>query len=366
MDGLEKLSIVIPTYGRQEFVKRQIEYWSESTATVFIMDGSPQALLREYGEEFASNIRYIHSHSDFFSRMQQATKLIETPYVALLGDDDLFVKPGLSECIDHLERNIQIFGAVGRSMYFFTQRGKLYGEPKHPESTNYSETIRGGLNRLHNLYYPGKIGAVAYGVYREAGWKRAVGATYSTKYSSGYVYDTFLRTLLTYIGEIQVVEAITWLCSGENPPIKNQSSFNREVDLIDWFDSSRFTVEVQQYKQHLINEVMKLGSDSFEQAEDAVNHIVSTLEERYRIKANRRMKLGERVPKFLRQISPDFVKIFAKRFIPRRFISKFDWQGIEFIECVHGLMNKGISADKSEMLAISELVLNFHSRKFSN
>ena len=112
MDGLEKLSIVIPTYGRQEFVKRQIEYWSGSTATVFIMDGSPQALLREYSEEFASNIRYIHSHSDFFSRMQQATNLIETPYVALLGDDDLFAKSGLRECIAHLERNIQIFGAV--------------------------------------------------------------------------------------------------------------------------------------------------------------------------------------------------------------------------------------------------------------
>ena len=366
MDGLEKLSIVIPTYGRQEFVKRQMKYWSGSTATVFIMDGSPQALLLEHGEEFASNICYIHSSSDFFSRMQQATKLIKTPYVALLGDDDLFVKSGLRECIGHLESNIQIFGAVGRSMYFFTQRGNLYGEPNHPESTNYSETIRGGLNRLHNLYYPGKIGAVAYGVYREAGWKQAVGATYSTKYSSGYVYDTFLRTLLTYIGEIQVVEAITWLCSGENPPIKNQSSFNREVDLIDWLDSSKFTVEVQQYKQRLINEVVRLGSDSFEQVEDAVNDVVSTLEERYRIKAARNLLIWERMRKLIIRSAPKFLKSIAKRFLPRRFTSKFDWQGIEFVECVHGLMNKGISADKSEMLAISELVLNFHSRKFSN
>ena len=108
MDGLEKLSIVIPTYGRQGFVKRQIEYWSGSTTTVFIMDGSPQALLLEHGEEFASNIRYIHSRSDFFSRMEQATKLIKTPYVALLGDDDLFAKSGLRECVSHLERNKQI------------------------------------------------------------------------------------------------------------------------------------------------------------------------------------------------------------------------------------------------------------------
>ena len=180
------------------------------------------------------------------------------------------------------------------------------------------------------------------------------------------MYDTFLRSLLTYIGEIQVVEAITWLCRGENPPIKNQSSFNREFDLIDWFDSSRFAVEVQQYKQRLINEVMSLGSDSIEEVEAAVHYVVSTLEERYRIKASRRMTLGERAPKFLREISPDFVKTLAKRFIPRRFMSKFDWQGIEFVECVHGIMNKGVSADKSEMFAISELVLKFHSRKFSN
>ena len=69
--------------------------------------------------------------------MQSATELIETQYVAMLGDDDLFVKSGLKRCVEHLEVRTEVFGVVGRSMYFFHQRGVVFGEPKHSEATNY-------------------------------------------------------------------------------------------------------------------------------------------------------------------------------------------------------------------------------------
>lgn len=50
--------------------------------------------------------------------MRRATELIDTPYVAMLGDDDLFTKSGLKKCLDHLEGNSEVFGVVGRSMFF--------------------------------------------------------------------------------------------------------------------------------------------------------------------------------------------------------------------------------------------------------
>ena len=66
------------------------------------MDGSPVPMSQEYLEDLTPNIKYHHSNDDFFSRMQSATELIDTQYVAMLGDDDLFVKSGLKHCVEHL------------------------------------------------------------------------------------------------------------------------------------------------------------------------------------------------------------------------------------------------------------------------
>lgn len=157
MAGLEKLSIVIPTFGRPDFVRRQISYWSNCAVTVHIMDGSPISLIQTGMESIPSNVKYHHSTDDFFGRMRRATELIDTPYVAMLGDDDLFTKSGLKKCLDHLEGNSEVFGVVGRSMFFFHQRSVVFGEPKHPEAANYDKEIKGGIARLLNLYHPGRL-----------------------------------------------------------------------------------------------------------------------------------------------------------------------------------------------------------------
>ena len=364
MDGLEKLSIVIPTYGRPDFVRRQINYWSNCAVIVHIMDGSSDPLAQSDLEFLPSNIKYHHSTDDFFVRMRTATELIDTPYVAMLGDDDLFVKSGLRRCIEHLDHNLEVFGVVGRSIYFFHQRNVVFGEPKHPEATNYEKEIRGGIARLSNLYHPGKIGAIAYGVFRSDQWRPAIRATYAKEYSSGYVYDTFLRTLLTYSGEVQVVEAITWLCSGENPPIKNQSSFNRSIDLIKWFDDPIFKEEVKEYRKRLADEVFNIKSEKREDVDRVIEFVLGTLEDRYRTKAKRRVSFQEWAPRILKAITPDPMKQVAKSFLPRSFTKRLDWQGIQFLECVELMEQRGIWVDRKEMAAIHKMIETFHSQVF--
>ena len=365
MDGLEKLSIVIPTYGRHDFVRRQISYWSDSPVTVHIMDGSPDPIESKILEKLSPNIKYRHSNDDYFARMQSATDLIDTPYVAMLGDDDLFVKSGLKRCIEYLEDKREVFGVVGRSMYFFHQRDVVFGEPKHPEATNYERDIRGGIARLYNLYHPGKIGAIAYGVFRADQWKPAIRATYATKYSTGYVYDTYLRTLLTYTGEIEVVEAVTWLCSGENPPIKNQSSFNRSIDILQWLDDPKFKDEVIDLKRRLASELFEIKSEDEKDIAGAIDHVVGTLEERYREKANRRVSYREKVPRMLKTITPAPVKQVAKSLLPHSITKRLDWQGIRFLDCVDSMEQRGVFVDREEMSAICRMIQDFHRKSFA-
>ena len=362
MDGLEKLSIVIPTYGRHDFVRRQISYWSDSPVTVHIMDGSPTPLIQTGMESIPSNVKYHHSTDDFFGRMRRATELVDTPYVAMLGDDDLFTKSGLKKCLEHLEGNSEVFGVVGRSMYFFHQRSVVFGEPKHPEAANYDKEIQGGIARLLNLYHQGKIGAVAYGVFRADQWKPTIRATYAKKYSSGYVYDTFLRTLLTYTGEIEVVEAVTWLCSGENPPIKNQSSFNRSVDLIEWLDDPKYKAEVMDFKRRLVSEALVIKSEEKAVMVGAIDYVVGTLEERYRFKANRRVSFREKLPRMIKALAPAAVKQAAKSILPRSITKRLDWQGFRFLDCVDLMEQRGVYVDRKEMSTITEMIRAFHQQ----
>jgi hypothetical protein len=238
----------------------------------------------------------------------------------------------------------------------------VFGEPKHSEATNYERDIRGGIARLHNLYHPGKIGAVAYGVFRSDQWKPAIRATYAKKYSSGYVYDTFLRTLLTYTGEIEVLEAVTWLCSGENPPIKNQSSFNRSIDLLEWLDDPKFKDEVIDFKRRLVSEALVIKSQEEAVMVGAIDFVVGTLEERYRYKANRRVSFREKLPRMIKAMAPAPVKQIAKSILPRSITRKLDWQGIQFLDCLNLMEQRGVYVDRKEMSNITEMIRAFHQQ----
>jgi glycosyltransferase domain-containing protein len=358
VDGLEKISIVIPTFDRPDFVIRQAKFWQESMAQVYIFDGSARPIHDASG--FAENIHYLHLPQDFFHRMLHATSLVNTPYVALLGDDDLFLKSGLQESVERLEAEPDLFGVVGRAAYFFFQRGKVLGNQTHNLSSNYPAGVVDGIGRLNNLYHDGKIGGLAYGVYRSPGWRTAIQSTYAKKYSCAYVYDTFLRTMLTYLGEIKMSESLVWLCSGENPPIKNESSFNRKVDLIDWFDGVEYAEEVVDFKHRLVEALFKEGRDSKETLAASVNSVVSTLESRYRVKATQRTSLAKRLPGLVQRYVPKKIKDLGKDYLPLRMKKVLDWQNFTLSEVLPQMKSRGVCYDEAEARRVIALIEDFH------
>ena len=358
MDGLEKLSIVIPTLNRQNYVLRQVRYWKESGAQIHIFDGSDQPI--KDLSFLSANIHYHHAREDFFARMLLATEIVDTEYVALLGDDDLFCKSGLRQSIAMLDNEPSVFGVVGRAMYFFYQRGKVLGHRTHESASNYSENITTGIQRLQNLYHEGKIGAIAYGVFRSEGWKVSVRATYGKKFSCAYVYDTFLRTMLTYCGDIRVSKNLTWLCSGENPPIKDYSSFNRRIGLIDWFDTPDLKTEVVDFKTRLTEALFSFGRDSHADLREAVEYVVSTLEQRYRTKADNRKSVRQILPIIAQRLVPQVLKDVLKGHLPKGIKKFFDWENFDLEMTVMESQNSGVIYEESELRGITQLIRDFH------
>ena len=359
MSRLCDLTIVIPSFGRQGFLARQVSYWSSSEVNLLILDGSESAM--QLGS-FSPRVNYVHMPTDFFQRMLRAAGSVTTPYVALLGDDDLYLPSGLEACIEHLERDRRDVGAVGRAMYFFEQDGRVFVSEKNPESSNYSPTVTTGLDRLRDYYHPGKIGAIAYGVFRSTQWKDAVRATYATRYSCGYVYDTFLRTTLTYSGNVSVIESITWLCSGENPPIVDSSSFSRKLDLIDWLTDEKWSTEREHFATSLVDALLASGSDSREDLDRAVGQILRILTDRYTEKLKVRTSSKVKIKQFVLRATPRVAKRFAKRVLPNKLKGSFGWQGSSVSAIAESLRERGIDSDPAELKVFEQLVLDFHQR----
>lgn len=121
-DNLKRLTVVIPSYGRREFLKRQISYWNGSLVQVLILDGSD---VSAYDLQFPQNFRYVHSREGFLQRLLSATEMVDTEFVALLPDDEFFLESGLVDAIDYMDSNDQAIGCVGRCLYFFVDQGRF-------------------------------------------------------------------------------------------------------------------------------------------------------------------------------------------------------------------------------------------------
>jgi hypothetical protein len=97
----------------------------------------------------------------------------------------------------------------------------------------------------------------------------------------------------------------------------------------------------------------------------AIDFVVGTLEDRYRMKANRRVSFREKLPRLIKTITPAPVKQIAKNLLPRSITKRLDWQGIRFLDCVNLMEQRGASVDQEEMATISRMIKEFHEESFS-
>ncbi len=93
---LEKLTIIVPTYNRQEFALRYMHYWSETKVTIIIIDGSKKSLEPAVLKKLKKNIIYIHNPIGIYQRLLAAIKHINTEYVLLGCDDEFYIPSALN------------------------------------------------------------------------------------------------------------------------------------------------------------------------------------------------------------------------------------------------------------------------------
>lgn len=269
-----KLTVVIVSYCRQDFILRQLAYWGQDAAKVVIVDGSPKPLGRFALDVVVAqrNITYVHLPENLTARLELASGHIDTPYAVFMGDDEFLLKDGLSLAIEKLDADPGLVACIGQSLGFYLSSkgaactyGRGYPHWRYEVMQNAMQDRLITAMRQYNA-------ATCYAVLRRPVWARSWGAL--ENWSSPYVGE-MQQAFITYIwGKVGTIDEVYWLRSGENPPVSNVN-FDRKLSFRDWWLSPKFENERQRFIELLSNEAVVAQSIRYPEAKKIVMNAIS-------------------------------------------------------------------------------------------
>jgi len=363
MPALSDLTLVIPAYNRPAYLARQIDYWAGSGVQLCILDGSKNSADPELVARMGADVHYEYMPIGFNERLVHASKIVKTRYVALLGDDELYVKQGLRDCLDLLDTDQRLVGCVGRSLFFFHREGEIYGHQVYEKSQDVDGMYGGNLKRLRNSFPHGDpSGApyLLYGVFRKEHWSTMFGNAYARHYSSGYVYELALMMIGACLGPTKMVDSLVWLRSGENPAMSS-AAVNRKISTGEWGTSPAYVTEYQDFVQRITEVLARLGIASASEIEQAVREVSEQFFAYSLHKPHRPIAYWHRVLRVVGNNTPRWVKALVKRNMTKTLGTVLDYKGVSFDHALEQLTQVGVVFNRDEMNDLRTFLLAFHS-----
>lgn len=173
-----KITIVIPTKNRADFLYRLLHYFANTQYQhwIFIGDSSNDLHINKTKKTIQSlegklKIKYFECPglSDV-ETLQYINGFITTPYCAFLADDDFLCVKGVDRCIDFLESNQDYGAAHGIGIMISADGSGPYAKISHAHY--YQQTVldaRYGSQRLRDFFM--SPCALIFSVHRTQDWK---------------------------------------------------------------------------------------------------------------------------------------------------------------------------------------------------
>lgn len=244
-DILSQITIVIPTYNRQQYALRNMQYWSDKSATVIVVDGSDCSISDEIISTLSPNITYVHKMSSIYERLLLATEMISTPYAMLCGDDDFMLPSGIVDCINFLDKNSDYGACFGRMIGFEPKDEGLKLWPEKPQHTNHSVNQDSFEERVQFHLENFNVTTI-YGVHRKESFVYCVKFSWTYSYTNTYVSEVLFEMFSARFGKSAVLESPCMLSSQENLPVTG-NDWDRKVPISDWYDDPSKANEVKVY-----------------------------------------------------------------------------------------------------------------------
>ena len=362
MTNLSEVTLVIPAYNRPAYLERQIDYWSRTDIHLCILDGSTKSAPQSLIERMGKNVHYQHLPIGFNERLVLACDLVQTKYVALLGDDELYSVQGLKDCIETLESESRLVACVGRAMFFYHRDGAIYGDQVYEQNSTLNGAFDNDIVRLKESFKNGNpehAPYLLYGVFRTPDWRRVVRVSYGRWYSSGYVYELAFQIFGTLLGPAAIVDSLVWLRSGENPAMSS-AAVNRKIPMGEWGSDPQYSNERVDFVDRIVFEKVKDATCTQSEIKEVVTQVVKEFTA-YSLHKPKRLKAKwHQILYFLNSLTPKFIKQILKRNMTPTIGKLLDYRGRSMSEALLLMESRGIKFDSSEMKELEKFLLGFH------
>ena len=258
--SLSELTIVIPTYNRQSFAMRNMDYWSGRPAKVLVIDGSQQPIPAENLCSLSKNITYIHLDLPFNERILFATERLTTKFAMLCCDDEFQVPSGIVKCIDFLEKNQDYSQCCGRVIRFLPRKYYIRLDPDKLTHEHHFVNQKHWEERVAYHMTP-IVTSTIYGVHRVDSFRHCVKYSMNYEYGNPYPQETLFEFAAAAFGKSKVISSVTWLRSSECDPVITKG-WNRKESISDWYDNRENEKHSSALQHNAEESVLSLGYNS--------------------------------------------------------------------------------------------------------
>lgn len=245
---LGRLTIIVPTFNRQKFACRLIDYWAQKGPQIIVLDGSPEPISHSFFLKYPNTIKYIHRPVSLNQRILEALELISTEFAILAGDDEFYIPSALVSCILQMDRNPELAACGGMALGFWPQNNTIMGKTQYPRLRSYAVDADSAEERLvsHMKEY---IPCNVYAVCRSKFWKTSFYYALQEEFSFFSAGEIQFEMCMSFAGKSKIIPELMWLRSlSENAPIRGTSpSLNRNITLPDWWNNKNYNFEKNEF-----------------------------------------------------------------------------------------------------------------------
>ena len=331
-----QITLIIPSYGRPQFLKRLFQHYKNSPVFLIIIDGTD---LSDYDTslqdtELSSNIRYFHHPSSPISeRIKFALNHIDTPFSALMCDDEFYTFEGLSRSMEIMLDDKTVTSSIGLCMGFKKNNkdnSVVFGDFYNYKPCLYSPLLPKRLESFFSHYSPTAI----YSLCTTDSFIDCMTGALAFNWSSSNVIEIAFSMLILFTGNHHIHNTLHWLRSDENQPIHSQ--LNRKLGIYEWHTN-------QDYKEEhiiLLNEAKKISSLYAPKYAKYSHHLLSLSFEAY----NYSQRARKALVKFSLMASKNYNRLYTQN-------------ALEYLE--NRTSNASILYNVSEMNSIVSAVEDF-------
>lgn len=163
--GEPRITIVVLSYERQDFLRRQLLYYANRHVHLIFADGSANAWPHEhFGSNDQMSWEYLHcpGYDTYRERLALACERLTTEYVCLLDDQECILWTGLVSAISTLDENPDHSCAGGLAAITFEAKKQLMLAPWGHRGVRWSLTDPSPLARFRTIVGPEQFSANLY------------------------------------------------------------------------------------------------------------------------------------------------------------------------------------------------------------